>query len=185
MKDEMDTVKTAGAESVMASVLARYGNRYYPVDPSYDKRVYENTAGNWVKICVFLGLFWLFNAMHWWGIFELGIARSEILTTYSLSVFAFTLVFGAILLISGKYANYKKRMHMFLSEKIALLKADELDKAEREKQDKAYKAKIAAKEAEKAAAAEIAAAKTVEGVSTNIQDGGIELADVKLIKTDQ
>ena len=25
------------------SMIARHGNRYYPVDETYDKRVYENT----------------------------------------------------------------------------------------------------------------------------------------------
>ena len=38
----------------------RYGDRYYPVDESYDKRVYENSFLNWMRIIGTLIAFWIF-----------------------------------------------------------------------------------------------------------------------------
>ena len=150
MPDQADTMREAGDSTKRASYIARYGNRYYPVDPGYDKRVYENTGANWAIIVVALFAFWGFNALHWYGILCFGIVASPILTIYSLSIFGFTILFGVVILISGAKANFKKRKHEFLKEKIAELEADELDRREREKQDKEYKAKLAAQEAQKA-----------------------------------
>ena len=42
------------------SFVERHGERYYAVDEAYDKRVYENTIGNYVKIVIVLLLFWSF-----------------------------------------------------------------------------------------------------------------------------
>ena len=106
------------------SELERYGNRYYPVDKTYDKRVYENTAGNYVRIVFTLIGFWIFNALHWWGVFSLGIVDADALVWYSIAAFFFTVFFLAYLLISGKYANELKRKHEFLSEKIAEVKSE-------------------------------------------------------------
>ena len=108
-----------------ASEFARYGNRYYPVDPSYDKRVYENTWGNIAKIIGCLILFWFFNALHWWGVFSLGIVNADALAWYSIGCFFFTVFFLAGLLTSGKFANKHKRYHEFLLEKIAERRAEE------------------------------------------------------------
>lgn len=112
------------------------------MDTSYDKRVYENTPINWVKIVLGLLAFWLFQALHWWGVFELGITKSSALMIYSIAIFLSAICFGAGLLTSGKYANYKKRKHEFLITRISLLLADENDRATRKKQDQEYHAKI-------------------------------------------
>lgn len=50
--------------------------RYYAVDETYNKHVYENTRGNVVMIVLALCGFWLFNAAHWWGVFALGIVHA-------------------------------------------------------------------------------------------------------------
>jgi hypothetical protein len=105
----MSSSVQANTEQKKKSELERYGNRYYPVDVSYDKRVYENTWGNIVRIILTLFGFWAFNAVHWWGIFALGIVETDILVWYSLACFGYTIIFLAGLLISGKYANKKKR----------------------------------------------------------------------------
>ena len=136
------TINEASATEKQRSMVNRYGNQYYPVDQSYDKRVYENTPINWVKIVFGLLTFWFFQALHWWGVFELGISNSPILMIYSICIFLSAICFGAGLLTSGKYANYKKRKHEFLITRISLLEADENDRKTREKQDREYHQKI-------------------------------------------
>ena len=60
-------------QSEINSTVARIVNRYYKVDEGYDKRVYENTFGNYVRIVLTLIAFWIFQGLHWWAVFELGI----------------------------------------------------------------------------------------------------------------
>ena len=86
--------------------------------------------------------FWFFQALHWWGVFELGISNSPTLMIYSICIFFAAVLFGAGLLTSGKYANYKKRQHEFLVTRISLLEAEKNDKETRNKQDREYRLKI-------------------------------------------
>ena len=144
----------------LRSQRERYGDRYYPVDPSYDKRVYENETSNYVRIVFTLIGFWVFNAIHWWGVLTLGIVDTNALGWYSIAAFFFTVLFLAGLLTSGKYANALKREHEFFYEKIAELKAEAKDKETKIKQEAAHQAKIEAqkKKEDAIAAAEAAAA---------------------------
>ena len=135
------TIDASTAER-KASEVARYGNRYYPVDPTYDKRVYENTPINYVKIVGCLFAFWICNAMHWWGVFSLGIVATDALIWYSISCFLFTAFFLAGLLISGKKANRIKRQHEFLIEKIAEKRAELQEKETKAEQTKAHEEKL-------------------------------------------
>ena len=50
----------ATKSEIERSRVERHGERYYAVDESYDKRFYENSVGNYVKIVVILLLFWSF-----------------------------------------------------------------------------------------------------------------------------
>lgn len=100
--------------AIAKSQKRRFGDRYYPSDPSYDKNVYENDWINITKIIVCLLLFWFFNALHWWGVFSLGIVAADALAYYSIACFFFTVFFLAGMLWSGKYANAKKRKYEFL-----------------------------------------------------------------------
>ena len=159
----------------MASQKARYGDRYYPVDPSYDKRVYENTGFNYFRITITLIGFWIFNAIHWWGVLVLGIVATDALAWYSIACFFFTVFFLAGLLTSGKYANAKKREHEFYYEKIAELKAQEKDKETKAKQEAAHKAKI---EAQQRAEAEIAA-KEAAAAEPTTTGGAIEMVPIQ------
>lgn len=109
----------ANTEQRKASELARYGARYYPVDPTYDKRVYENSCGNYVKIILCLFAFWSMNALHWWGVFSLGVVETDILAWYSIGCWAFTVIFLGGLLCQGRNANKLKRQHEFYVEKIS------------------------------------------------------------------
>ena len=127
----------------------RYGDRYYPVDESYDKRVYENSFLNWMRIIGTLIAFWIFQALHWWFTFELGINWSSYLMYYSFVIFAFTVIVGICMLISGKFANRKKRMHEFLSDRLAEKKALRLEEENRKKQEEEYLAQVAKAKAQK------------------------------------
>ena len=132
----------ATEKSIIASRKARYGDRYYPVDESYDKRVYENSVGNWFRIIFTLIAFWIFQAIHWWFVFELGINWSSILMYYSFGIFVYTIFVGGCMLTSGKFANKKKRLHEFLTDKLAEKKALRLEDELRKKQDEEYAAKV-------------------------------------------
>ena len=92
---------------------------FFNMDTGYDKEVYENTAGNWVKIVVALILFYFWNGLHWWANFELGIHASTQSTIYNLLVFAFAVIVTAFMLFLGARVNRKKLTHEFYIEKIS------------------------------------------------------------------
>lgn len=150
MTTEIKPATSVTESQIDRSFKERFGDRYYEVDHSYDKRVYENTVGNYIRIIFTLIFFWLFQAIHWWGIFELGVNYTTYLMWYSIAIFIFTILIGACLLFSGKYANKKKRLHTFITDKIAEEKSKQKDKKAKEDAAKAVAAK--AMEAENAAA---------------------------------
>ena len=114
----------ASTEQRKASHINKYGNRYYPVDLSYDKNVYESTwAVVWRNVFTMIA-FWIFAGCHWWGVLSLGIVATDALAYYSIGAFFFTIASLAGLLTSGKYANLKKRHHLFLLDKIAEFEAE-------------------------------------------------------------
>ena len=139
----------ATQSAIDRSRQARYGDRYYPVDESYDKRVYENSFGNWMRIIGTLIAFWIFQGLHWWFTFELGINWSSMLMYYSFVVMAFTVTVGICMLISGKFANKKKRLHEYLSDRLAEKKALRLEDENRKKQEEEYLAQVAKAKAQK------------------------------------
>ena len=147
------TIKEATPSERDASIINRYGSQYYPVDPSYDKRVYENTGLNWLRIIGSLILFWFLQALHWWAALEFGIYNSPMFMIYSIIIFVCVVIFGGCLLYSGKFANYKKRRHEFYLDKINDIQADEQDRLTREKQDREYKEKIRLQEKKQATVA--------------------------------
>ena len=69
---------------------------------------------------------------------------------YSFGIFGFTVITGIIMLISGKFANRKKRQHEFLSDKLAEKKALRLEDENRKKQEDEYLAQVAKAKAQKA-----------------------------------
>ena len=140
----------ANTQEREASRIARHGKRYYKVDESYDKRVYENTSSNIARIVVTLIIFWIFQSFHWWGVLSLGIVATDALIWYSIACFVFTIFFLAAILVSGKYANALKREHEFYIEKIAEKRAEMSEKSTKEAQEAAHQAKLSA-QAEKIA----------------------------------
>ena len=125
-----------------ASEIERYGDRYYPVDKTYDKRVYENTWGNFARITGTLFIFWIANACHWWGIFSLGIVAADALIWYSLACFLYTVIFLGCLLCSGKKANRMKRELDFLMEKLAEKTGEIKDRETKKEQEAAHEIKL-------------------------------------------
>jgi hypothetical protein len=105
MTTELKPATSVRQSEIDRSFVARFGDRYYEVDHSYDKRVYENSVSNYIRIIFTLIFFWIFQSFHWWGVFELGINWSPYLMWYSVAIFGFTVVVGIFLLISGKIAN--------------------------------------------------------------------------------
>ena len=99
---------------------------------SYDKEVYENTAGNWVKIVGMLLLFYLWNAMHWWANFALGICNSQGSTIYNLCAFGSAILVITSMIIFGTQVNKLKLTHEFYTEKISVEKQRQLEAHERE-----------------------------------------------------
>ena len=104
---------------------------YYPKDTTYDKGVYENSPSSYFKIFGALCTFWTFNAVHWWGVFSLGIVDAQALAWYSIGCFVFTLAFLAGLLVSGKFANARMRYHQYLVELTAQLEAEKKERETR------------------------------------------------------
>ena len=79
---------------------------------------------------------------------------------YSIGIFVFTVLVGAVMLTSGKFSNKQKRLEEFLQVKIAEKKAERLEQNIREKQEADYQRRLAdANEAEAKADAEAAKAK--------------------------
>eukprot|EP00352_Strombidinopsis_acuminata_P005156 CAMPEP_0176366662 /NCGR_PEP_ID=MMETSP0126-20121128/21333_1 /TAXON_ID=141414 ORGANISM="Strombidinopsis acuminatum, Strain SPMC142" /NCGR_SAMPLE_ID=MMETSP0126 /ASSEMBLY_ACC=CAM_ASM_000229 /LENGTH=153 /DNA_ID=CAMNT_0017724165 /DNA_START=192 /DNA_END=653 /DNA_ORIENTATION=+ len=146
---------TASSEVVLQE---RHGDRYYPVDEGYDKRFYENDFSNYVRIVFTLLAFYLFNLLHWWAIFELGINYSSANTWYNVGIFLLELLILGCMLFSGSKANYKKRYHAYLIEKISEKKAAVEEANEKKKQQDDLARMQAEREAKTAQA-------------TNIQDG--------------
>ena len=60
-----------GAEDNLTQ--SQKNSAYFSQDSGYDPLVYENTTENWFKILGMLILFYIFQALHWWANFELGI----------------------------------------------------------------------------------------------------------------
>ena len=136
------------SETAMASFRAKVGNRYFKVDEGYDKRVYENTPLNYLRIAITFVFFYTFMSFHWWGCFEYGMYDSESYYLYCVIIFFSTVAFLGGMLVSGKFTNYHKRHHGFLEEIIAEKEAAKAEELERKNQELLYKQKIAKKQAE-------------------------------------
>ena len=133
-----DGQRISQTKSAMESKVKRVGHRYYEAQEGYDKRVYENEPSNYARITATLFVFWIFNALHWWACFELGIYDTWAYTVYSLIIFCWTVFFIGVMLWSGKGSNKVARKLAFLKEVIAEEKAKRIEAQEKEKTDKEY-----------------------------------------------
>jgi len=113
---------------------------YFAADQGYDKAVYENDMQNYFKIVGMLLLFYLFQGLHWWANFELGVHDAQASTAYNLIIFASALVVIGIMLFLGAKVNKKKLTHEFYTEKIS-------EETQRKAEEQAKAAQKAANEA--------------------------------------
>ncbi len=107
---------------------------YFAQDSGYDKAVYENDLQNWFKIFGAFAVFYTFNGLHWWAMFELGIADTVSATTYNLIIFGSAILVIGAMLFFGRIVNRKKLTHEFYVEKISEERQRLLD--EKAKNDK-------------------------------------------------
>ena len=114
---------------------------FFNMRDTYDKDVYENTAGNWVKIVGMLAIFYFWNGLHWWANFSLGITDSGGSTLYNLCAFGSAILVISGMLFFGSQVNRLKLMHEFYTEKISEEKQRQSEIMERENAKNAKAAK--------------------------------------------
>lgn len=64
-------------------------------------------------------LFYIFQGLHWWANFELGVHACELSTAYNLVIFGTAIIVITIMLIFGAQVNKKKLTHEFYTENIS------------------------------------------------------------------
>tara|TARA_B100000768_G_C10967566_1_gene244370 strand:- start:45 stop:383 length:339 start_codon:yes stop_codon:yes gene_type:complete len=99
---------------------------------TYDPLVYENTGENWVKIIGMLLVFYVWNMLHWWANFSLGIKASTYSTYYNLLAFGTAIIVIANMLFFGSKVNLLKVEHEFYMEKISEWKQKKSEEQARE-----------------------------------------------------
>ena len=115
---------------------------YFAADQGYDKAVYENDTANYFKIAGMLLLFYIFQGLHWWANFELGVHDTNASTAYNLIIFgSAVLVIGTMLFLGAK-VNRKKLTHEFYVEKISEETQRKLEEAAKAKQKQENEAKM-------------------------------------------
>ena len=113
---------------------------YFAADQGYDKAVYENDMQNYFKIVGMLMLFYLFQGLHLWANFELGVHDARSSTIYNLIIFGSALLVIGVMLYLGAKVNKKKLTHEFYVEKIS-------EETQRKAEEQAKAAQKAANEA--------------------------------------
>ena len=87
-------------------------------------------------------LFYIFQGLHWWANFELGVHDTNASTAYNLIIFgSAVLVIGTMLFLGAK-VNRKKLTHEFYVEKISEETQRKLEEAAKAKQKQENEAKM-------------------------------------------
>lgn len=89
------------------------------MDDGYDPLVYENTTENYLKIVGMLFIFYIFQGLHWWANFELGIHDVETSVIYNCCIFLCSVLVILCMLWYGSGVNRLKTIHEFYIEKIS------------------------------------------------------------------
>lgn len=113
------------------------------MDDGYDPLVYENTIGNYFKIVGMLFIFYIFQGLHWWANFSLGVFAAETSTLYNLIIFGTAIIIIAVMLMVGAGVNQKKVTHEFWVEKISEEKLRIAEEQAKAAQKAANEAKMA------------------------------------------
>lgn len=89
------------------------GERYFKSDDGYDKKFYENDWANIGYIFLAFVIFYILNAIIFYGQLSFGTVFPEKYMWYNIAIFTWTLFIIAAMLISGYKGNAKKRRHEF------------------------------------------------------------------------
>lgn len=141
MAETEDDLRRSENQSMRKS---RVGNRYFRIDPGYDKAVYENTIGNWFRILFMFFLFYGWLTLFWWACYSHGIRHVESMSWIYIAVFIFTVIIIGILIFIGHFSNKKIEK----ADRI-MLDVNEEKKRKREEEEKRQKREEAKKEMKK------------------------------------
>jgi hypothetical protein len=104
MDHDPDNMRKSDNQSMRKS---RVGNRYFRIDPGYDKAVYENTLLNWVKIILAFCVFYTVAILFWWACYSHGIRDAESAAWTYIGLFVASLIIITLLIIIGSFSNSK------------------------------------------------------------------------------
>jgi amino acid permease len=138
MAKEEEQMRKSENQSMRKS---RVGNRYFKIDPGYDKAVYENTIGNWFKIIGAFIVFYIIVAFFWWACYSHGIRDVTSATWIYIGVLLISWIIIVILIIVGTFSNSKLQKADRL-----MLEVNELKKLKAEDEEKKEKREEAKKE---------------------------------------
>ena len=120
---------------------SRVGNRYFRIDPGYDKAVYENTLFNWVKIIAAFCVFYTVAILFWWACYSHGIRDADSASWTYIGIFVASLIILTLLIIIGSFSNSK----LVKADRL-MLEVNELKKLALEDEEKRLKRDIAKQE---------------------------------------
>ena len=75
---------------------SRVGDRYFRIDPGYDKRVYENDLRNWIRIFYSFAIFYTCCIFMWWGFFEIGTYKPESTMMLFIVIFIISIIVSSL-----------------------------------------------------------------------------------------
>ena len=93
--------------------------RQQEIENGYEPLVYENTYANYLAIIAMLLLFYIFNGLHWWANFELGINSATSSTVWNLFIFSLSVIIILLMIYLGAKVNKLKATHAFYQGKIS------------------------------------------------------------------
>lgn len=138
MVQDDDQLRRSENQSMRKS---RVGNRYFKIDPGYDKAVYENTIGNWFRIIGTFIVFYTVVGLFWWAVFSHGIRHIDSATWIFIGALLIAWFLIALLILLGHFSN----KNLVKADRI-MLEVNEEKKKKREEEEKKQKREEAKKE---------------------------------------
>lgn len=145
---------------------SRVGNRYFRVDPGYDKAVYENTWQNWLKIIGAFIVFYIVLGLFFWAVFSHGIRDIHSATWIYIALIIVCWILMGILI----YLGHKSTKKLHKADRI-MLDVNEEKKRRREEEEKKQKREEAKKEMKKLEMQELASEES-DAPATKNKKGG-------------
>ena len=137
MAETEDDMRRSENQSMRKS---RVGDRYFRIDPGYNKEVYENTFGNWMRIIGTFCVYYLMVALFWFSVFFHGIQDADSAAILYLILFGFSVTVIGILLVLGHCSTKKlvmiNKITVEMDEEIKKRKEDEKKAKKKADQEK-------------------------------------------------